>query len=260
VNSLTIKVSNISKVYEVREKKEVLVLKDVNLMVNKNEFVCLLGPSGCGKSTLLRIIAGLDSSTEGIVQIDEQTITKPSKNSSVVFQDYALFPWRTVVQNVEFGLILRKVPRKEAREKALKYLHIVNMDKYQNQYIHQLSGGMKQRVAIARALVMEPKILLMDEPFGALDTFTRFQLQDELINICKNTELSVVFVTHDIDEAIYLGDKIAIMKSNPGKINSLIKIPLDKPRNRTDINFANYRNLIYEEFSLVKQFEPEYNI
>ncbi|WP_242951494.1 ABC transporter ATP-binding protein [Clostridium kluyveri] len=260
MKSLTIKVNNVSKVYEIRGKKKVLVLKDVNLTVNTNEFTCILGPSGCGKSTLLRIIAGLDSSTEGTVQIDEQTITEPNKNSSVVFQDYALFPWRTVVQNVEFGLILRKVPRKEAKEKALKYLNIVNMSEFKDQYIHQLSGGMKQRVAIARALVMEPKILLMDEPFGALDTFTRIQLQDELINICKNRELSVVFVTHDIDEAIYLGDKIAIMKSNPGNINSLIEIPLIKPRNRTHYNFTHYRNLIYKEFSLVKEFEPEYNI
>ncbi|MFL0194274.1 ABC transporter ATP-binding protein [Clostridium sp. WILCCON 0269] len=260
MKSLTIKVNNVSKVYKIRGKKEVLVLEDVNLTVNTDEFICILGPSGCGKSTLLRIIAGLDSSTEGIVQIDEQTITKPSRNSSVVFQDYALFPWRTVVQNVEFGLILKKVSRKKAREKALKYLHIVNMSEFKDQYIHQLSGGMKQRVAIARALVMEPKILLMDEPFGALDTFTRIQLQDELINICKNRVLSVVFVTHDIDEAIYLGDKIAIMKSNPGNINSLVEIPLTKPRNRTDYNFTHYRNLIYKEFSLVKEFEPEYNI
>lgn len=260
MKGLTIKVNNVSKVYEAKGKKEVLVLKDVNLTVKTNEFVCILGPSGCGKSTLLRIIAGLDSSTEGTVQIDEQTINKPSRDSSVVFQDYALFPWRTVVENVEFGLKLRKVPTKEAREKALKYLHLVNMDRFQNAYIHQLSGGMKQRVAIARALVLEPKILLMDEPFGALDTFTRIQLQDELINICKNRELSVVFVTHDIDEAIYLGDKIAIMKSNPGKINSLVEINLTKPRNRTDHNFTNYRNFIYKEFSLVKEFEPEYNI
>ncbi|WP_236900376.1 ABC transporter ATP-binding protein [Clostridium pasteurianum] len=257
---LTIKVNNVSKVYGSKEKKEIVVLKDINLTVNNNEFVCILGPSGCGKSTLLRIIAGLDLATKGIVEINGQAIDKPSKDSSVVFQEYALFPWRTVIENVELGLKLRHVSRKERIEKALKYLRIVNMDKFQNAFIHQLSGGMKQRVAIARALVLEPKILLMDEPFGALDTFTRIQLQDELINICKSRELSVVFVTHDIEEAVYLGDKIAIMKSNPGKINSLEEISLSKPRNRTDYDFISYRNHIYKEFSLVKEIQPEYNI
>ncbi|AJA46802.1 ABC-type nitrate/sulfonate/bicarbonate transport system, ATPase component [Clostridium pasteurianum DSM 525 = ATCC 6013] len=257
---MTIKVNNVSKVYGSKEKKEIVVLKDINLTVNNNEFVCILGPSGCGKSTLLRIIAGLDLATKGIVEINGQAIDKPSKDSSVVFQEYALFPWRTVIENVELGLKLRHVSRKERIEKALKYLRIVNMDKFQNAFIHQLSGGMKQRVAIARALVLEPKILLMDEPFGALDTFTRIQLQDELINICKSRELSVVFVTHDIEEAVYLGDKIAIMKSNPGKINSLEEISLSKPRNRTDYDFISYRNHIYKEFSLVKEIQPEYNI
>lgn len=257
---MTIKVNNVSKVYESTEMKEIVVLKDINLTVNNNEFVCILGPSGCGKSTLLRIIAGLDLATKGTVEINSQIIDKPSKDSSVVFQEYALFPWRTVIENVEFGLKLRHVAKKERIEKALKYLRIVNMHKFQNVFIHQLSGGMKQRVAIARALVLEPKILLMDEPFGALDTFTRIQLQDELINICKSRELSVVFVTHDIEEAVYLGDKIAIMKSNPGKINSLEEILLSKPRNRTDYDFISYRNHIYKEFSLVKEIQPEYNI
>lgn len=257
---MTIKVNNVSKVYESTEMKEIVVLKDINLTVNNNEFVCILGPSGCGKSTLLRIIAGLDLATKGTVEINRQAIDKPSKDSSVVFQEYALFPWRTVIENVEFGLKLRHVAKKERIEKALKYLRIVNMHKFQNAFIHQLSGGMKQRVAIARALVLEPKILLMDEPFGALDTFTRIQLQDELINICKSRELSVVFVTHDIEEAVYLGDKIAIMKSNPGKINSLEEISLSKPRNRTDYDFISYRNHIYKEFSLVKEIQPEYNI
>lgn len=257
---MTIKVNNVSKVYESTEMKEIVVLKDINLTVNNNEFVCILGPSGCGKSTLLRIIAGLDLATKGTVEINRQAIDKPSKDSSVVFQEYALFPWRTVIENVEFGLKLRHVAKKERIEKALKYLRIVNMHKFQNVFIHQLSGGMKQRVAIARALVLEPKILLMDEPFGALDTFTRIQLQDELINICKSRELSVVFVTHDIEEAVYLGDKIAIMKSNPGKINSLEEILLSKPRNRTDYDFISYRNHIYKEFSLVKEIQPEYNI
>lgn len=257
---MTIKVNNVSKVYESTEMKEIVVLKDINLTVNNNEFVCILGPSGCGKSTLLRIIAGLDLATKGTVEINRQAIDKPSKDSSVVFQEYALFPWRTVIENVEFGLKLRHVAKKERIEKALKYLRIVNMHKFQNAFIHQLSGGMKQRVAIARALVLEPKILLMDEPFGALDTFTRIQLQDELINICKSRELSVVFVTHDIEEAVYLGDKIAIMKSNPGKINSLEEILLSKPRNRTDYDFISYRNHIYKEFSLVKEIQPEYNI
>lgn len=250
-----IKINNVSKIYKSnRDKKikETLALKNINLTVGDNEFICLLGPSGCGKSTLLRIIAGLDLPTEGNVEMDDNVIYKPSKNSSVVFQDYALFPWKTVVENVEFGLRLRKVSKGEAREKALKYLSIVNMEKFKDSYIHQLSGGMKQRVAIARSLVVEPKILLMDEPFGALDTFTRIQLQDELIDICNKRSLSVIFVTHDIEEAVYLGDKIAIMKANPGHINSLLEIQMAKPRDRINNNFVNYRNSVYKEFSLVK--------
>lgn len=258
-----IKVNNVSKIYKsIKDKKdkEIIALKDINLTVGDSQFICLLGPSGCGKSTLLRIIAGLDLPTEGTVEINDEIIHKPSKDNSVVFQDYALFPWKTVIENVEFGLKLRKVSKNEAKDKALKYLAIVNMEEFKDAYIHQLSGGMKQRVAIARALVIEPKILLMDEPFGALDTFTRMQLQDELIDICKKRELSVIFVTHDIEEAVYLGDKIAIMKSNPGNINSLVEIPLVKPRNRIDTGFLNYRNSVYKEFSLAKNLKPEYSI
>lgn len=258
-----IKISKVSKLYRSsRNKKgsEVLALENINLTIGNNQFICLLGPSGCGKSTLLRIIAGLDFPTEGTVEINNEIIHKPSVDSSIVFQDYALFPWKTVIENVEFGLKLRKVPKDESERKAIKYLKIVNMEKFKNSYIHQLSGGMKQRVAIARALVVEPKILLMDEPFGALDTFTRMQLQDELIDICKKKDLSVIFVTHDIEEAVYLGDKIAIMKSNPGSIKSIVEIPLNKPRNRIDSSFINYRNSVYKEFSLAKEMKPEYNI
>jgi NitT/TauT family transport system ATP-binding protein len=258
-----IKIKNVSKVYKSDKNiknKEVLALKDINLVIEDNQFICLLGPSGCGKSTLLRIIAGLDLPTEGTVEINNEVIDKPNKDSSMVFQDYALFPWKTVIENVEFGLKLRKIPKNEAKNKALRYLKLVNMEKFKDAYIHQLSGGMKQRVAIARALVIEPEILLMDEPFGALDTFTRMQLQDELIDICKKRNLSVVFVTHDIEEAVYLGDKIAIMKSNPGNINSLMEISLDKPRNRIDNGFVNYRNSVYKEFSLAKDMKPEYSI
>lgn len=256
---MAIQIQAVSKIYQ-HKGKPITVLQHVNLCIHNNEFVCLLGPSGCGKSTLLRIVAGLDQATKGTVAISGNTVDRPNADASMVFQDYALFPWKTVIQNVEFGLMLRHFPLKERRERALQYLRLVHMEAFQHAFVRQLSGGMKQRVAIARALVLEPKILLMDEPFGALDTFTRFKLQDELIHICHDRPLSVLFVTHDIEEAVYLGDRVAIMQSNPGSIRDLVKIDLMKPRDRTSSDFIHYRNRIYEAFSLVREIQQDYTI
>ncbi len=256
---MAIVVRNVSKNYDL-PRKTINALRDVSLAISDHEFICLLGPSGCGKSTLLKIMAGLELPSEGFVEINGQQVTRPGRERAVVFQDYALFPWRTVVENIEFGLQLRHVPAKKARQEALRYLKIVHLEKFEKAYIHQLSGGMKQRVAIARALVLEPKILLMDEPFGALDAFTRMDLQLELVNICQDKQPTVIFVTHDIDEAIYLGDKVVIMTPNPGKINAVIDLPLPKPRQRTGPDFNKFRDLVYKEFSLVHESNCEYFI
>jgi len=256
---MAIVVQNVSKDYYL-SGKEISALRDVNLAINDHEFICLLGPSGCGKSTLLKIIAGLELPSEGIVKINGQPVIGPGIERAVVFQDYALLPWRTVIENIEFGLQLRHIPAKEARQKALRYLKTVHLEKFENAYIHQLSGGMKQRVAIARALILNPKILLMDEPFGALDAFTKMDLQLELASLFQDKQLTVIFVTHDIDEAIYLGDKVVIMTPNPGKINAIIDLPLPKPRFRTGPDFNIFRNLVYKEFSLVHEGNCEYYI
>ncbi|WP_094606457.1 Aliphatic sulfonates import ATP-binding protein SsuB [Sporomusa silvacetica DSM 10669] len=257
---MAILVHDVRKSFHLQKDREIIALNDVSLGVEDQEFVCLLGPSGCGKSTLLKIIAGLEQASSGWVEIDGQKITAPSSDRAIVFQDYALFPWRTVVENVQFGLDLRKVPAKEARKKALEYLSLVNLCNFANVYPHQLSGGMKQRVAIARALVLEPKILLLDEPFGALDAFTRMQLQFELTSICKKNSPTVIFVTHDIDEAIYLGDRVVIMTPNPGKVNAIVNVQLPKPRNRTDYDFNKIRDRVFREFSLVTETSLEYVI
>ncbi|TWH45594.1 ABC transporter ATP-binding protein [Sporomusa sp. KB1] len=257
---MAIQVHDVRKSFHLKKDREIIALNDVSLSVNDQEFVCLLGPSGCGKSTLLKIIAGLEQASSGWVEIDGQRITAPGSDRAIVFQDYALFPWRTVVENVQFGLDLRKVPAKAAREKALEYLNLVNLCNFANVYPHQLSGGMKQRVAIARALVLEPKILLLDEPFGALDAFTRMQLQLELTSICKKNSPTVIFVTHDIDEAIYLGDRVVIMTPNPGKVNAIVNVQLPKPRNRTDYDFNKIRDRVFREFSLVTETSLEYVI
>lgn len=256
---MDINVNKVSKIFHLPHK-EINALQDVNLTIQGQEFICLLGPSGCGKSTLLKILAGLETPSTGTIAIGGKRVTGPGGDRAVVFQDYALFPWRTVIENIEFGLQLRHIPAKESREKAIRYLEMVHLGEFENAYIHQLSGGMKQRVAIARALVLEPKILLMDEPFGALDAFTRMDLQTELIHICQEKKPTVVFVTHDIDEAIYLGDKVVIMTPNPGKVNAVIELPLSKPRSRTGYDFNRFRDLVYKEFSLVHDFECEYLI
>ncbi len=257
---MAITIQGIRKSYLLPNGRQMVAINDVNLSIKDREFVCLLGPSGCGKSTLLKLIAGLEQPSSGWVEIDGQQVTAPGNDRAIVFQDYALFPWRTVVENVQFGLDLRNMPAKEARKKALAYLALVNLSDFAGVYPHQLSGGMRQRVAIARALVLEPKILLMDEPFGALDAFTRMQLQLELTGICQENSPTVVFVTHDIDEAIYLGDKIVIMTPNPGKVNSVVTVQLAKPRSRTDYDFNTIRNQVFREFSLVTETSLEYTI
>lgn len=219
-------------------------LHDINLSIRENEFVCFIGPSGCGKTTLLRIVAGLEDPTSGTVTLDGNPIRGPSPERGMVFQEYSLFPWRTVLDNTVFGLELKKVPAAERSRLGRQYLKMVGLERFETRYPHELSGGMKQRVAIARALVNNPKALLMDEPFGALDAQTRNIMQSELLRIWEEEKKTVIFVTHSVDEAIYLADTIVIMSARPGRIKDVIPIPLTRPRSRTSTEVNQIRDRI----------------
>lgn len=206
------------------------VLRQLNMDVAEGEFVSLLGPSGCGKTTLLKIIAGLLPATSGQVLLNGEPSMQPSRDKGFVFQHFNLLPWRTVIDNAVYGLELQGVPAAERRERAMQYLKVMGLEGFHDHYPAQLSGGMKQRVGIARALLMNPKVLLMDEPFGALDALTRELLQEELLRIVARERRTVIFVTHSLDEALYLSDRIVVMGRNPGRILQEFSITLRKPR------------------------------
>jgi NitT/TauT family transport system ATP-binding protein len=225
-------VKGLDKIYVTHESK-VLALTDIDLDIQKGEFVCLLGPSGCGKSTLLKIMAGLLNASRGGIEINGATVTAPGPERAVVFQDYALFPWMTVEDNIEFGLEARGVPADKRRQTSGELLKVVGLQDFARKYPHHLSGGMKQRVSIARSLAVEPQILLMDEPFGALDAQTRSVMQEELLRIWRLYRKTVVFVTHSIEEAIYLSDRIVVMTARPGRIKAIVEIKDDRPRDMT---------------------------
>lgn len=251
---------HISKYYN-KEGDRQQVLSDLSLEIGAREFVCLLGPSGCGKSTLLRIMAGLDSPEEGGVYLDSVRVCEPQPKCAFVFQDYALFPWKTVLENVAYGMEVQHMYDKKKRlAKAQEYLHLMHLDGYENAYIHELSGGMRQRTAIARSLALEPEILFMDEPFGALDNFTRMELQDLLLDIYRQNKLSVVFVTHDISEAIYLGDRVVVMNAHPGSIHEVLQINRGLVADRTSGDFHLYEDKIMQAFQMVRKREIEYFI
>jgi NitT/TauT family transport system ATP-binding protein len=225
-------VTDLSKRY-VTNEAEVLALIDIDLQIRDGEFISLLGPSGCGKSTLLKIIGGLLDASQGSVAIEGRVVTAPGAERAMVFQDYALFPWMTVQDNVEFGLEARGVPAARRRQSSAELLRVVGLQDFAGKYPHHLSGGMKQRVSIARALAVEPQILLMDEPFGALDAQTRSVMQEELLRIWKLYRKTVVFVTHSIEEAIYLSDRIVVMTARPGRIKTIVDVPEERPRDLT---------------------------
>ena len=216
-------------------KPGLVALYDISLAIRKNEFVSLLGPSGCGKTTLIRIIAGLLAADRGDVLVNQQCVTVPGRDRCMVFQQFGLLPWRTVLSNVEFGLEIEGVAREERRAVAEKYIELVGLKGFESYFPHQISGGMQQRVGIARALSKKPEILLMDEPFGAVDAQTREQLQEELLKIWAQTETTVVFVTHSIDEAVYLSDRVVVMQARPGRITEEVAIDLPRPRWEGDI-------------------------
>ncbi|MFL0800828.1 MAG: ABC transporter ATP-binding protein [Agarilytica sp.] len=208
----------------------VTALKDINFKVHKREFVCVIGPSGCGKSTLIRILAGLETQSAGQMLLNGEEVQGPSPDRGMVFQGYTLFPWLTVKENVMFGLLRSGHGKVQSEQDAFQWIDLVGLSKFADHYPHQLSGGMKQRVAIARALANQPKILLMDEPFGALDAQTRAKMQAYLMEIWKNIDITVLFITHDLDEAVYLADRILVLKANPGEVDELIEVPVPQPR------------------------------
>lgn len=224
-----LEVQHLGKTYKTA-KGEVTALHDVNFKTHRREFVCVLGPSGCGKSTLIRILAGLESHTSGDVLLDGKPVEGPGRDRGMVFQGYTLFPWLTVKRNVMFGLRMNNAGVEEASREADLWLELVGLEKFANAYPHELSGGMKQRVAIARALVNQPRILLMDEPFGALDAQTRAKMQGHLLDIWRNIDITILFITHDLDEAIYLADRILVLKAHPGEVQELIEVPVPRPR------------------------------
>jgi NitT/TauT family transport system ATP-binding protein len=221
-----------------------LALANVKLTIPLGQFVCLLGPSGCGKTTLLNLIAGFLAPTDGYVFVNGKVVDGPGPDRGMVFQDYSLFPWLTVAKNIEFGPNIAGMRASERRERAMHYLDLVNLAHIADRYPTQLSGGMKQRVAIARALAAGPKVLLMDEPFAALDAMTRSRLQTELIKIHELERPTILFVTHNIDEAIRLADRVLVMSPNPGRVVSDVTIDLEKPRARTSVEFAR----LYDRF------------
>lgn len=247
MSDVKLKVTNLQKVYPAlrRREKDVTALKDINLEVRESEFVVIVGPSGCGKSTLINLIGGLEHADEGKIQVDGEDVTCPGAERGMVFQGYSLFPWLTVQKNVEFGLKMRRVSKKEREQTAKEYINLVGLDGFENALPRQLSGGMKQRVAIARTLANHPKILLMDEPFGALDAQTRVVMQELLAKISRETKNTILFITHDIDEAILLADRIYVMSRRPGTIREVLEVKLHGERN--------HEMLVNPEFLEMKQ-------
>jgi sulfonate transport system ATP-binding protein len=249
-------ISRLSKSFPSQEGS-LQVLSDISLTVPEGEIVSVIGGSGCGKSTLLRILAGLDTEYSGEVLFDGKPITKPSREKGVIFQDHRLLPWLTVEDNIRFSL-----PKGAPEEKQIisKNLELVGLKGFERAYPKQLSGGMAQRVAVARALANKPKILLLDEPFGALDAFTKINLQEELLSIWKQEPVTMILVTHDIDEAIYLGNQVVVMTPRPGRIKNIHRIDLNMPRSRTGLDFVKIKEVIYQEFFGVSQAPFTYTI
>lgn len=244
-----ISIENLSLVYSPRRRKDVVALTDFNLEVEKGVFLSLVGPSGCGKSTLLRIISGLMQPSSGKVLLSGQKVAGPGHDRAMVFQEFALMPWRTVMRNIEMGLEFRGVPKDERRKIATRHVKLVGLQGFEDHFPHELSGGMRQRVGLARALAVDPDILLMDEPFAAIDSQTRDLMQTELLRIWEERRKTVIFVTHSIEEAVFLSDKVAMLSARPAKVVDIVDIDLPRPRDyeiRMDPRFAKIRLDIWQ--------------
>ena len=247
-----IEIRGLSKVFS-SDKRRVVALESLDMEVVDGEFVCLLGPSGCGKTTVLRIVAGLEPATGGSVKVHGKQVSSAGPERGMVFQEFALFPWRTVRRNIEFGLEIRGVPEAKRGEISTKLIDLVGLKGFEDAHPDELSGGMRQRVGIARALANEPAVLLMDEPFGSLDAQTRNLMQKELLRIWSATKKTVLFVTHSVDEAVFLADRIMVMTARPGKIREVIPVSLPRPRDRTSAEFIAVRGKVLAE--LDEEFE-----
>ena len=247
-----LEMNGISKTFETREQS-VLALDDVSISLAENEFVTLVGTSGCGKSTLLSIAAGLQTATEGDVLVDGHAVSGPGRDRGVVFQSYTLFPWLTALENVEFALRGESLSSAERSEQAMEHLKLVGLEDFANRHPNQLSGGMQQRVAIARALSYRPEILLMDEPFGALDALTRQLMQELLTNIWEQHKLTVLFVTHDVEEAVYISDRVLVMTNRPGRIKKEVKVDLPRPRSYEMVGSPEFGELYAEVLESIRE-------
>ena len=232
-------VKDVSKEF-ISKHKKTKTLENFNLEIKKGEFVCILGPSGCGKSTVLNIIAGLEDATKGLVLLNGKEIKEPGPDRTVMFQEAALFPWLKVIDNVEFGMKMAGIPKEIREEKAIRYLKMVHLSKFKDSYVYELSGGMKQRVALARALSLDSEVLLMDEPFAALDSQTKMILQLELQRIWVETKKTIVFITHNAEEAVYLANRVVVMAANPGRIKQEFIIELPRPRQMESSDISYY--------------------
>jgi NitT/TauT family transport system ATP-binding protein len=241
---------------------ELLALDRINLQVKAGEFLCIVGPSGCGKSTLLHLIAGLQQPTSGAVLIDGQPVNAPGTDRILIFQELGLFPWLTVADNVEFGMKMKGIPKNERKLKTGYYLRLVQLSQFADSFIHQLSGGMRQRVALARALATEPDVLLMDEPFAALDAQTRDLLHDELERIWEETGRTIIFVTHNVREAARLGDRVALFTFRPGRIKREVLVDLPRPRQIEDVSVTHCAKVILDDLreEINKSLEQEYRL
>lgn len=231
---VALEVTGLSKHFET-PRGIVTALDGVSFSVHKREMMCVIGPSGCGKSTLVRILAGLETSSAGEVKVYGQPVSGPGPDRGMVFQSYTLFPWLSVKDNVMFGLRMAGKSAYSAESEAREWIALVGLSKFENSYPHQLSGGMKQRVAIARALANQPRVLFMDEPFGALDAQTRCKMQSHLLEIWKNVDITIVFITHDLDEAVYLSDRILVLDANPGRVREVVQVPVPRPRSESQL-------------------------
>lgn len=227
---IILRLDRVSKEFNTVDGQIISALQEINLKVTKGEFLSIIGPSGCGKTSLLRIIAGLEATSGGEVFFGNGMDPEGGPNIGFIFQEFALLPWRTVLENIEFGLEIRGIRKAERIEKALEYIKVIELEGFEKKYPKELSGGMKQRVAIARSMICNPKILLMDEPFGSLDAQTRFTMEQFLVRIWKKTGKTIIFVTHNVDEAVFLGQRVIVMSSRPGRIISEAKVELEFPR------------------------------
>jgi NitT/TauT family transport system ATP-binding protein len=255
-----LRVTGVSRLFATPNGSRVTALEHISLEVRPGEFLCIVGPTGCGKSTLLGLMAGLDKPTAGEIFLDGQRVDGPGTGLSVIFQELGLFPWLTVQQNVEFGMKMKRMDRATRRKRALEYLRLVHLSQFASSYVHQLSGGMKQRVALARSLATQPDVLFMDEPFAALDAQTRDLMHEELERVWKETGQTIVFVTHNVREAVRLGDRIMLLTFRPGRVKSVFPVILSRPRHLEDADLADTAREVLEQLKeeITKSVDEEY--